>query len=36
MQETLYWEFQPYYDFEEAMSHDNFKDLKEEDLHIQL
>ncbi|MCJ1255708.1 hypothetical protein MMC24_003525 [Lignoscripta atroalba] len=34
--ETLYWEFQPYYDFEEAMSHDNFKDLKEEDLHIQL
>ncbi|MCJ1475356.1 hypothetical protein MMC13_004018 [Lambiella insularis] len=34
--ETLYWEFQPDYDYEVAMSHDEFVDVKEEDLDIRL
>ncbi|MCJ1302613.1 hypothetical protein MMC08_005417 [Hypocenomyce scalaris] len=33
--ETLYWEFQPYYDFEKAMS-DNFENLRVEDLDIRV
>ncbi|MCJ1232588.1 hypothetical protein MMC14_000541 [Varicellaria rhodocarpa] len=32
--ETLYWEFQPDYDYEVAMSHDTFEDLTEEDVVI--
>ncbi|MCJ1315066.1 hypothetical protein MMC15_000381 [Xylographa vitiligo] len=34
--ETLYWEFQPDYDYEVAMSHDRFVDATEEDLRIRL
>ncbi|MCJ1415840.1 hypothetical protein MMC32_002174 [Xylographa parallela] len=34
--ETLYWEFQPDYDYEVAMSHDRFVDITEEDLRIRL
>ncbi|MCJ1283930.1 hypothetical protein MMC26_003261 [Xylographa opegraphella] len=34
--ETLYWEFQPDYDYELAMSHDRFVDVTEEDLAVWL
>ncbi|MCJ1295147.1 hypothetical protein MMC34_006708 [Xylographa carneopallida] len=34
--ETLYWEFQPDYDYEVAMSHDRFVDVGEEDLEVRL
>jgi ribulose-5-phosphate 4-epimerase/fuculose-1-phosphate aldolase len=33
---TLYWEFQPYYDYEKAMSRDDFGDVEEKDLVIFL
>jgi hypothetical protein len=32
----LYWEFQPEYDYEVAMSHDRFIDVEEKDLDIKL
>jgi len=32
--ETLYWEFQPDYDYEIAMSHDKFIDVTEENLGV--
>jgi len=34
--ENLYWEFQPDLDYEKVMSHDNFEDIKEEDLKLHL
>ncbi|MCJ1308379.1 hypothetical protein MMC25_002032 [Agyrium rufum] len=35
-QEPLFYEFQPEYDYEVAMSHDQFQDLEEKDLRIKI
>ncbi|KAL8923301.1 MAG: hypothetical protein Q9208_004701 [Pyrenodesmia sp. 3 TL-2023] len=32
--ETLYWEFQPTYDYEVAASHNNFQDVDEAKMHL--